>query len=339
MRNNNVNPKKFKSSPKIDNYSFSNQNSENIFDNESQGQSKQDNATLNFDEYFEKNYNGDFLQRKTSRSGNLDDSDEQIPLDKMSEDGKNLSEKYGSLDYGAPNKIYNSYYIIPSDVNFNFNLTTKAQTNNIINLKKKDVIDRNDNLRKEIMKIPVNIVKPIIEKIINAKLPINLDKIFGFSYRQNKAALKLKIYEILCFKLENRNILENAKPKKKDEKIYLYLLTRTYEFIYENYINNNRIFKIGEDDIEIKEFKIFNDIIEERYNQSAKEVVEISESKNKTKKYDENGVSEFVGASKGYFEKLKNGLFDERTPKTIKFFVRRIIDKFEDYINNENKGI
>ena len=337
MKFNRANPKTVKQSPRIKNYSLiSNQNSENIFDNENQGQSNKDKVISSFDEFLEKKFDEDnFLQKKTLRSYNSED--EQISLDNMSKSDINLSDKHGKLNQEFFDNNNNLFCMNPNIENINLNLTTKAQTNNIINFEKK--ISRNDNLRKEIMKIPANIVRHIIEKIINAKLSINLDEIFGFNYRQNRAALNLKIYEILCFKLDNKIILENAKPNKEDEKIFLYLLTRTYEFIYENYINNNRIFKIGEDFIEIKEFKIFDDIIKERYNKSGKELVDISETRNKSKKYDEKDMNEFIKTSKDYFKKLKNGLFEERTPKKVKFFVLRIIDKFEDYINNENKAV
>lgn len=337
MKYNRANPKTVKQSPRIENYSLiSNQNSENIFDNENQGQSNKDKVISSFDEFLEKKFDEDnFLQKKTLRSYNSED--EQISLDNMSKSNINLSDKHGKLNQEFFDNNNNLFCMNPNIENINLNLTTKAQTKNIINFEKK--ISRNDNLRKEIMKIPANIVRHIIEKIINAKLSINLDEIFGFNYRQNRAALNLKIYEILCFKLDNKIILENAKPNKEDEKIFLYLLTRTYEFIYENYINNNRIFKIGGDYIEIKEFKIFDDIIRERYDKSGKELDEISETRNKSKKYGEKDMNEFIKTSKDYFKKLKNGLFEERTPKKVKFFVLRIIDKFEDYINNENKAV
>ena len=337
MKYNRANPKTVKQSPRIENYSLiSNQNSENIFDNENQGQSNKDKVISSFDEFLEKKFDEDnFLQKKTLRSYNSED--EQISLDNMSMSDINLSDKHGKLNQEFLDNNNNLFCMNPNIKNINLNITTKAQTKNIINFEKK--ISRNDNLRKEIMKIPANIVRHIIEKIINAKLSINLDEIFGFNYRQNRAALNLKIYEILCFKLDNKIILENAKPNKEDEKIFLYLLTRTYEFIYENYINNNRIFKIGADYIEIKEFKIFDDIIKERYNKSGKELVDISETRNKSKKYGEKDMNEFIKTSKDYFEKLRNGFFEERTPKKVKFFVLRIIDKFEDYINNENKVV
>ena len=337
MKYNRANPKTVKQSPRIENYSLiSNQNSENIFDNENQGQSNKDKVISSFDEFLEKKFDEDnFLQKKTLRSYNSED--EQISLDNMSMSDINLSDKHGKLNQEFLDNNNNLFCMNPNIKNINLNITTKAQTKNIINFEKK--ISRNDNLRKEIMKIPANIVRHIIEKIINAKLSINLDEIFGFNYRQNRAALNLKIYEILCFKLDNKIILENAKPNKENEKIFLYLLTRTYEFIYENYINNNRIFKIGGDYIEIQEFKIFDDIIKERYNKSGKELVDISETRNKSKKYGEKDMNEFIKTSKDYFKKLKNGLFEERTPKKVKFFVLRIIDKFEDYINNENKFV
>ena len=192
--------------------------------------------------------------------------------------------------------------------------------------------ERNDNLRKETLKKPVISVKEAIEEKGKIKIQINLDEVFGFNYNQNRAILKFKIYEIFCINVDNKKILEEAKPEPKDEMVFKYLLTRTYEFIYESYINNIRKFKIGKDYIEIKEFLIFNDIIEKRRRATKKKEIEI-------KKYNEKDMDEFIKTSKNYFEQLKNGLFDKRTPKKPKFLNRRRIDKFEDYINNENKSI
>ena len=106
------------------------------------------------------------------------------------------------------------------EVNININkkeqiLITEKEINTI-NKKKKE--KRKDNLRKEILKKPVLIVKNIIEKDGNKKLIVNLDEVIGTSYKQNRAILKLKIYEILCINHKNKNILE------KIIKFHIYLI-------------------------------------------------------------------------------------------------------------------
>ena len=321
-----------------DSSSLSYQYSDYIFDNENQGQPKVEKNSINLDECSD-NDKDNLLQRKTSRSDSgFEEPDDKIPLIDDNENEINLSDKYGKLDF--TNKI-------------NFpNLITKASTmekNETENKKieKEKIIhnERNDNLRKETLKKPVISVKEAIEEKGKIKIQINLDEVFGFNYNQNRAILKFKIYEIFCINEENKKILEEAKPEPKDEIVFKYLLTRTYEFIYESYINNIRKFKIGKDYIEIKEFLIFNDIIEKRRKATKKKEIEIIESGKKClkeieiKKYNEKDMDEFIKTSKNYFEQLKNGLFDKRTPKKPKFLNRRRIDKFEDYINNENKSI
>ena len=135
-----------------DSSSFSDQFSENIFDNENQGQPKEEKNTLNFYYYSDNDNNTNMiLQRKTSRSdNNIDNADEKIPLIDESENEENLSDKYGDLD-------------------FNYEKTTKAFTltkteiENKVN-KELEKKSRNDNLRKKILKKPVNRVKVVIEK-------------------------------------------------------------------------------------------------------------------------------------------------------------------------------
>ena len=298
-------------------------------------QSTEENILSIFNPKNEKEKSGDYIGNKTY-SMEIDqnfEEDQKLSLDEYFED--NNIDKIARINSNkkAKNK--------KEEINNNININKKEEqlkSNNEININNDT---RKDNLRKEIMKKPVNIVKKVAEKIGKIKLNINLNDVFGTNYEQNKATLDLKIYEILCLNKDNIKKLEEVKLNPEEEKIFNYLLTRTYEFIYENYLNNNRIFKIGKNLVEIKEFKTFNDIINKRRNKTKKEKIKIKDEYGKIKekeigKYNENEMNEFIKTSKEYFKQLRNGFFDKRKPKNNKIFiVVKSIARFEDFIKNE----
>ena len=298
-------------------------------------QSTEENILSIFNPKNEKEKSGDYIENKTY-SMEIDqnfEEDQKLSLDEYFED--NNIDKIARINSNkkAKNK--------KEEINNNININKKEEqlkSNNEININNDT---RKDNLRKEIMKKPVNIVKKVAEKIGKIKLNINLNDVFGTNYEQNKATLDLKIYEILCLNKDNIKKLEEVKLNQEDEKIFNYLLTRTYEFIYENYLNNNRIFKIGKNLVEIKEFKTFNDIINKRRNKTKKEKIKIKDEYGKIKekeigKYNENEMNEFIKTSKEYFKQLRNGFFDKRKQKNNKIFiVVKSIARFEDFIKNE----
>ena len=298
-------------------------------------QSTEENILSIFNPKNEKEKSGDYIGNKTY-SMEIDqnfEEDQKLSLDEYFEN--NNIDKIARINSNkkAKNK--------KEEINNNININKKEEqlkSNNEININNDT---RKDNLRKEIMKKPVNIVKKVAEKIGKIKLNINLNDVFGTNYEQNKATLDLKIYEILCLNKDNIKKLEEVKLNPEEEKIFNYLLTRTYEFIYENYLNNNRIFKIGKNLVEIKEFKTFNDIINKRRNKTKKEKIKIKDEYGKIKekeigKYNENEMNEFIKTSKEYFKQLRNGFFDKRKPKNNKIFIIvKSIARFEDFIKNE----
>ena len=296
-------------------------------------QSTEENILSIFNPKNEKEKSGDYIGNKTY-SMEIDqnfEEDQKLSLDEYFED--NNIDKIARINSNkkAKNK--------KEEINNNININKKEEqlkSNNEININNDT---RKDNLRKEIMKKPVNIVKKVAEKIGKIKLNINLNDVFGTNYEQNKATLDLKIYEILCLNKDNIKKLEEVKLNPEEEKIFNYLLTRTYEFIYENYLNNNRIFKIGKNLVEIKEFKTFNDIINKRRNKTKKEKIKIKDEYGNIKeirKYNKKEMDEFIETSEEYFKQLRNGFFDKRKQKNNKIFiVVKSIARFEDFIKNE----
>ena len=220
----------------------------------------------------------------------------------------------------------------------NGDIITNNINKNKKNKTKKNQKIRDDNLRKEVLKTPFNILKKYLEKIGDIKLKVNLDNVFGSRFCQNRAALYLQIYTILNFNKANKSILEQAEPEPDKNDIFFYLLTRPYNFIFLKYINNNKQFQIKGEKITIKEFKTLDEVVKEKK----------ADLKNNNKITDEerNDISakikKFEEISKGFLKNIENGYFDERNkkkkPKKEKiFFIIRTIDKFENFVQEEEQ--
>lgn len=225
----------------------------------------------------------------------------------------------------------------------NFNII--SINNNEIAIKNEIEKIREDNLRKEILKMPFNIVKKYLEKIGNIKLQVNLDDVFGTCICQNRAALDLRIYIILNFNKENKFILEGANPEPEKKYTFFYFLTRKFKFIFQKYIDNDNQFEIKGDNITIEEFKTLNDILEEKreklknYNN---EITKDKKSKIYNKTISEEKIKKFEEISKGFLRNIENGFFDERKKKKKSkkeklFFIIRTIDKFEKFVREEEQ--
>ena len=168
---------------------------------------------------------------------------------------------------------------------------------------------RDDNLRKKIMKRPVIRSREIIESMGNIKLQINLDEVFGSSFKLNRAILPLRLYEIFCLNRNNQDILEFAEPILENKRNYYYLLTRQYSFVYEKYYRHEPFFENGES-LAVQSLNTIYDDEDE----------------------------EFIKTALNYYEALVENNFKERTPQIKnKFLVIRKIDKFEKFLQNENQ--
>lgn len=248
---------------------------------------------------------------------------------------------YSNQNFGSPKPKINPINI--NDFNNNINITNGINNSQLIQINN-DITDnlRLDNLRKKLNKKAFNNVKSIIEDKINKKLFINLDAFaFGTNFRQNRAVLSLTICDILCINTKNKKILEEIQYDNiEDEKIADFLLTRSYKFIYQQYINNNKTFLIDGKMVVLEEFQTLDDEIEKMDNEL--EEIEINESGKKiikkVKKYTVKQIKTFRKISIDYFNSLKTGNFDERKSNKKKpFLITKSIPKYENYIKNNKK--
>ena len=298
--------------------------------------------------------NNSFLRNKTNRTR----SEKSDISDSEKEDDDNI--------YNINNNIlnddndYQSNQPNPNEIiDFNIDIDNQDINQHIpieeivnIQISETDESFRNDNLIKELQKKPMNSVKKVIEGFIkNKKLNLNLDKVFGTSFEQNRAALDLHIYQILCLEKNNKKILEEVDGKLSGEnkEKFRYFLKQKFYFIFEKYINNEKEFVINSKKYIIEEFKTLNDIIEEKREKNIKKennnnIIDNNfNTENKKRKtyntnYSEAKIVKFEEISKNFLKNIKNGFFDERKKRKKKniFFIYKTIKKFDDLIKKES---
>ena len=180
---------------------------------------------------------------------------------------------------------------------------------------------KKDNSRKEALKAPIPRIKQIIDKIIGSKLEdVNLNFLFG-SVEQNKKILTWKMYQIFCISKKNRKIIKDCEPSnERDRKLFYFLLSRSYKFLFCKYYKDEKNFNIEGNDEKIDNFPTLNEIIEERKNKFYK------------KENEEQKINNFKEASKSVYKNFKDVNGRERTPKKLK---KVTLSKFEDYLEKE----
>jgi len=256
-------------------------------------------------------------------------------------------------DEESNNKEILKYNIIIRHPNINQNIQDENINNSNINQLEKtsqSEFPRLDNIIKELLKKPMNSIKKVIEKIIKKKLVLNLDKVFGSSIKQNRAALDLCIYEILCINKKNKIILEKVISDKSIENkdLFYYILTKKFSFFYEKYINNQKEFVINDQNVTIENFKTFNEVLKEKQEKKNSEKNDINNNnilnkKRKRNPYNKNiseeKIKKFEEYSKNFLWYIKCGFFDERKKKQKNkfFFVIKTIDELENLIEKENE--
>ena len=340
--------------------------------------SKDDNSDI---------FNISFIRKKSNRSKS-EKSENSSVSDIEDEKSKGISNEANSnkIDYSNNYDIINNMDMNNTD-EFQFNNNEILDNNNLINNQNvnHDLINnqntiqnlvnnqnqnqniqnkinkiqeyiRLDNTKKELLKKPMNIIKKVIERIINTKFYlVNLDDVFGSCLKQNRAALELHIYEILYFNKDNKKILLEAEVNLSEEEneIFNYLVTRKFKFIFEKYIKNEKEFVINNKKITIDEFKTLDEVIKEKKNKNNTKENSNKNDKNNAnnngnvkkrkpydKKYSEAKIEEFEKNSKNFLKNINNGYLSERNNrKNMRiFFTYETIKKFDDIIKKENEN-
>ena len=129
------------------------------------------------------------------------------------------------------------------------------------------------------------------------------------------------MYQIFCISKKNRKIIKDCEPSnERDRKLFYFLLSRSYKFLFCKYYKDEKNFNIEGNDEKIDNFPTLNEIIEERKNKFYK------------KENEEQKINNFKEASKSVYKNFKDVNGRERTPKKLK---KVTLSKFEDYLEKE----
>ena len=195
--------------------------------------------------------------------------------------------------------------------------------------------DNIDNIVKGALKPPFPHFVKLVEKFGGIKLKrVNLRKVFG-EVKTCKKAVELKLYQIICFdkKGKNESILKNANPK--DKKLFKYLLSRKYKFLFRKYNQKNPTFYIDGEKQTIPGFKHIDEVLENVYKDYP--FIEKVRKINKLKIMTSKIVNNFKGLKE--YNPQKGGGYEEGfNPEYLESFEEnQEIENYSDLDSNNLK--
>ena len=219
------------------------------------------------------------------------------------------------INEANPKKFSN----IEDKININ-QISTKAKT------KTTKAKIRKDNLILEAIKAPM---KKFI-KVLKHKYKIELnspnwDQILGNNTAQRRRMLKLKIYQFLCFNIDNKKKIISLLKKNEIPFPLMFYLTRTFEEIFTKYVNEDKIFVIKNSTTIINlSLPTLSQVIEEK-----------KEEWRENDTYTNEKVSLFEEISKKLIDDINNGK-NERIHKKEKIFIiacelKELEEKMKNY--------
>ena len=274
-----------------------------------------------------------------------------------------LDKPNDSTEENKKENVNSQMSIVPEPANFNLvtqlnqnnpsnkeaRFITKIETNktkapknnwkektapNTLPLKKRKKVNK-DNIVKGALKPPFPHFVKLVEKFGGIKLkPVNLRKVFG-GVKTCKKAVELKLYQIICFdkKGKNESILKNANPK--DEKLFKYLLSRKYKFLFRKYNQKNPTFYIDGEKQTIPGFKHIDEVLENVYKDDP--FIEKVRKINKLKIMTSKIVNNFKGLKE--YNPQKGGGYEEGfNPEYLESFEEnQEIENYSDLDSNNLK--
>ena len=153
----------------------------------------------------------------------------------------------------------------------------------------------------------------------------NWDQILGDNTAQRRRMLKLKIYQFLCFNIDNKKKIISLLKKNEIPFPLMFYLTRTFEEIFTKYVNEDKIFVIKNSTTIINlSLPTLSQVIEEK-----------KEEWRENDTYTDEKVSLFEEISKKLIDDINNGK-NERIQKKEKIFIiacelKELEEKMKNY--------
>ena len=215
-----------------------------------------------------------------------------------------------------PSKTEIKLISLDNDAPFNAKIIPKKCKNDFISKKRKNKkkSDGSKKNKKEKKILSGNSFKEGLKPILlSAKTIIY----FLGGIKQNKILYKSKMYQIIGYNYEYKQILEKARAdNSEDEKILNYFLTSTFEDLFKEYFKNNRDFIIGGKKQTIGLFKIFEEVLEHK------------------QKNEEKNIDGFIDASKKIFNNFE-GCKEKPNRTLLSYYDRVKIERFDDLDKKE----
>lgn len=218
----------------------------------------------------------------------------------------------------------------------------KIMKNNIIFKTKKaplkkdefyNKLRRTENLRQTCFYTPMEFLKKYLNVEYGLNFgPINCKVILGKSIGYMKEPLELKVYQLLCFGCKNKEALDSLKKIEMDESkkfdenkkfILFFLLTRTYEELYNRYIDERFNFsfyykdKKDEKHITITNFITLQKAIDEEIKRLKKNKEEETYIKRRIRNYSYLSIHMIKDIKAGKYVKQAKKEQSMKNPKKI----------------------
>ena len=285
---------------------------------------KHENSKDELDSYDDENENV-FLSKKRNKKGNKYGirSNQNKNLNSLGE--KLLKEvsnlKNEVLKLNREIRIYRGEE--PQD-NGKKNIELKESSSEKTENEPKPIIFNKDNSIKEAMK-PLFRKERYLENLGNITFKTFNSKDFIKGVEQNQLILSSKVYQILGFKEDYRELIEkDAKPEEENKKVFNFFMTRSFGFLFEKYFLNDNCFEIEGKNETFEKFKTLKDEIERR---------RIKVYNNYDKDEREERIGNFIYTSYLVFTNFEG--CESRDTGEINKYDEIKIERYDDYLANE----
>ena len=159
---------------------------------------------------------------------------------------------------------------------------TKMKDTTTISECKTESDERRDNLIdkcwRAFFEIIINLCNIFCKKENLILKKTNFKQIFGSSIEQNKAFLNLKVYKYFCYNTVHKDNNQNHKQTgsynkeiiekmiEKDNTSFIAIMKCHIKYLFEQYIGNKKVIKVGNIEYQLPDFNTIDDVMEEKRN-------------------------------------------------------------------------
>ena len=193
------------------------------------------------------------------------------------------------------------------------------------------VLKKTENFRKTCLYAPMIFLKDYSKQKYKIKFDgVNCKKMLGNSIRYMKSPLTLKVYQLLSIgKKGKKNIdalskIMKTSKDKNEELILFFLVTRTYEELYNSYIFNNFKFKYIKENKEITITDFIN--LDKKIEKIRKKL----EKEKKEEKFISLKIAILTNLSKNMIKDINNEKGKKKAKKKTSLETPQEIQEFED---------